>query len=811
MRERGIGGRFRIGTTLCSGIVVLAGSAFAANPAVAATGPDVITTIAGGDAPGPSPGTSVALAFPDGVAASGHKIYVSDGNGFLVRKLKDNGSQVVYAGDGMPGSSGDGGPATSAQLQSPGELSVDSAGNLLVSGDNRVRVVAVHTGRYYGTSMTAGDIYTEVGTGVAGYSANGTRATSAELSGPADTVEDGSGNLVIADAGNHRIRVVAEHTGTYYGISMRAGDIYTVAGSGASSYGGDGGPARSADITVDGLAVDRSGNLLFADPNAGRIRVVAVHTGTDYGVALTKNHVYTIAGDGGFGSSGDGGPAIDSEMIQPEGVSLDHAGNIVIADTDNGRIQVVASTSGTFYGTAMAADDVYTVAGAGPSGDGGEGGPATAAQLSAPVEAAVDGSGNLVITNVNDNLVDVVAERTGTFYGSAMTAGDLYRVAGNGFANLGGDGGPATQGQLDSPSQLATDAAGNLVIADTINSCIRVVAATSGTYYGVSMTAGDIYTVAGDGTAGFAGDGEAAVSAELDDPFGVAVDAAGNLVIADSHNNRLRVVAASSGTYYGQHMTAGHIYTVAGQSSDVVLGDGGPATSAYFAPGDVAVDGAGNLVFDDAYFNRIRVVAASTGTFYNVPMTAGDIYTIAGDGTVGDTGDNGPAIGAELSSHVAALSIDPNGNVVLADTGNERIRVVAATTGTFYGIPMTAGDISTVAGNGTAGFAGDGGPATSAEFDEPYGVTFDAADNLVVSDPGNVRVRVVAASTGTSYGMAMTAGDVYTVAGTGSLGYSGDGGPATSAELAAPGPLLGYAGGFVVATGADDRIRLVHD
>ena len=130
--------------------------------------------------------------------------------------------------------------------------------------------------------------------------------------------------------------------------------------------------------------------------------------------------------------------------------------------------------------------------------------------------------------------------------------------------------------------------------------------------------------------------------------------------------------------------------------------------------------------------------------------------------------------------------MDHAGNLVIADTGGDRIRVVARRTGTFYGQAMTAGDIYTVAGDGTAGFSGDGGPATSAELHSPEGVAVDAAGNLVIADTGNNRVRVVAASTGTFYGQAMTAGDIYTVAGDGTGGFSGDGGPATGAELDFP-------------------------
>ena len=157
---------------------------------------------------------------------------------------------------------------------------------------------------------------------------------------------------------------------------------------------------------------------------------------------------------------------------------------------------------------------------------------------------AVDGAGNLVISDSGNDRVRVVATRTGTFYGQAMTAKHIYTVAGNGTYGFSGDGGPATAAELDTPDQTAVDGAGNLVIADSANDRVRVVAAGTGTFYGQAMTAGDIYTVAGNGTTGFSGDGDLATGAALDSPRGVTVDGAGNLVIADRGNNRVRVVAA---------------------------------------------------------------------------------------------------------------------------------------------------------------------------------------------------------------------------------------------------------------------------
>src|SRR5262249_46030795 len=185
-------------------------------------------------------------------------------------------------------------------------------------------------------------------------------------------------------------------------------------------------------------------------------------------------------------------------------------------------------------------------------------------------------------------------------------------------------------------------------------------------------------------------------------------------------------------------------------------GAAGPATGAGGTAVEVGGDGAGNVRTTDN--NRIRVVAASTGTFYGRAMTAGDIYTIAGTGTEGFSGDGGPATAAKLDLPSGA-TVDGAGNVVIADWFNNRVRVVAASTGTFYGGAMTAGDIYTIAGTGPQGFSGDGGPATAAKLYGPSRAVVDGAGNLVFADSGNSRVRVVAAGTGTFYGKAMTAGD----------------------------------------------------
>ena len=793
------------------------GAAASARGARAATAPGTITTVAGG-AGGPAKATEVAMA-PCQVDAHGGGIYVADK---AVRNISASGQLTTLAGTGVnDGPLPKGGLATGADFSTCGAVA-DHASNLVLADlvHFQIDVVPAKSGTFYGQAMTAGHIYAVAGNGKFGYSASGVPAKSTRLANPDDVTVDGHGNLVIDDSGNGqrpngwaRVQVVAASTGTFYGQAMTAGDLYTVAGGGSRTGGmASGFPATQAAIGrfVGQVSADHAGNLLVAAAGADRVWLVAAVSGTFYGKAMTAGDIYSIAGTGGGGSPGDGGLATKTS-VAPEGVAVDAAGNAVIADTGFARVRVIAARTGTFYGQAMTTGHIYSIAGNGTQGFSGDGGPATAAELQIPTGVSVDdGTGNVVIADLGNGAVRVVAATTGTFYGQAMTAGHIYTVGGvaaQGNTELfSGDGGPAARAELSSPKGVTLDSAGNQFIADDGNHRIRMVAASTGTFFGQAMTAGHIYTVAGNGTGGFAGDGSPATSAELDFPQGVAADHAGNLVIADTGNQRVRVVAAKNGTFYGQAMTAGHIYTVAGDGSSRFSGDGGPATSAGADPAGVAVDPAGNLVIADSDNNRVRVVAASTGTFYRQAMTAGNIYTVAGNGTAGFAGDGGPGTSAELNApqNVAA---DHAGNVIIADAGNERIRVVAAGTGTFYGQAMTTGHIYTIAGNGTLGFTGDGGPATSAELALPDAVAVDSTGNVLIADSDNNRIRVIAAASGTFYGEPMSTGNIYTVAGNGTGGFTGDGGPATGAELDFPAGLAADGHNLVISD--NRRIRLI--
>ncbi len=534
------------------------------------------------------------------------------------------------------------------------------------------------------------------------------------------------------------------------------------------------GPAGTAVLFSAALAAGMT-VLAGAGPTAAAARPAAAPAvGGRTAGSAPQGTITTVAG-------GVGGPAagtavnlgvstpIAGTASSPCGVSATQ-GQLLVAD--NWTVRSISTVSGK----------LTTPAGTAASGPFSDGVPAASTAVDT-CAVAVDPSGNLVLADVANDRIRVVAESTGTFYGQPMTAGDIYTVAGTGSYGFSGDGGPATSAQLSDPAGVAVDAAGNLVLASTFDNRIRVVAASTGTFYGQPMTAGDIYTVAGTGTAGYTGDGGPAASATLDGPQGVTVDSAGNLVIADTGNSAIRVVAAGTGTFYGQSMTAGDIYTIAGTGTAGYTGDGGPAASAQVnVPGGVAVDGSGNLLIADSGNSAIRVVAAGTGSFYGQPMTAGDIYTIAGTGAAGYTGDGNPAVHAELHGP-QALTADGSGNVVVADTGNNRVRVIAAGTGTFYGTHMTAGDIYTVAGGSPTGLVGDGGPAAATRLSLPYGVAVDTDGNVVIADTGNNRIRVVAGATGTFYGQAHDRRRHLHDRRHRRPGFAGDGGPATAAKL----------------------------
>jgi sugar lactone lactonase YvrE len=668
----------------------------------------IITTYAGPGLPADnSLATEQAIDAPYSVASDGASgFYIAVSSQHQVYRVKADGRMSLVAGNGVPGFSGDGGPATSAQLYHPSGVAVDASGNLFIadSENNRIRKVTV-----------GGLIITVAGDGTAGFGGDSSEATSAQLNYPMGIAVDSAGNLFIADSQNHRIRKVT------YG-----GQISTVAGNGAAGFDE---VADEDNIATEhklnnptAVAVDASGNLFIADTVNQRIRKVT-----------TDKLIHTVAGTGSQGFGGDAGQATSAIFNFPVALAVDGAGNLWVADAYNFRIRKITADGA-----------IATVAGKGTAGFSGDGSQATAAELYLPRGVTVDASGNLFIADYVNRRVRKVT-----------SSGVISTVAGNGIQGFSGDGGKATSARFHLPTGLATDAAGNLYIADLSNYRIRKV--TPG---------GIVSTVAGNGNSGFSGEGGQATSAQLSGPAGVAVDKSGNLFIADYQNQRVLKVTP-----------AGVLSTVAGNGTQGFSGDGGPATAAQLnQPWAVAVDISGNLFIADLMNHSIRKVTSD-----------GRINTIAGIGVPGFSGDDAQAAAAQLNYPVG-VALDSAGNLYIADSGNHCIRKVTS-----------AGIISTVAGNGIAGFGGDGGPATVAHLNHPASIAIDNGGNLFIADYNNNRIRKVTAG-----------GVIKTVAGIGTAGFSGDGRPAISAQLNFPmGLALDATGSLFIADYENDRIRRV--
>jgi len=368
---------------------------------------------------------------------------------------------------------------------------------------------------------------------------------------------------------------------------------------------------------------------------------------------LPNQIISTVAGGASLGYSGDGGPATNATLHDAAGVAVDAVGNLYIADEENSRIRKV-DTNGI----------ITTVAGNGANGYSGDGVAATNASLRYPRGVAVDAAGNLFIAdNANQRIRKV------------DTNGIITTLAGNGTNGYAGDGGAATSAKLQYPYGVAVDAAGNVYIADGLNSRIRKVA-----------TNGLISTVVGNGTNGFAGDGGAATNAEMYWTYGVTVDAAGNLFIADSQNNRIRKAA-----------TNGIITTVAGDKNFQYGGDGVPATStSLWMPYGTAVDPYGNLYIADTENGRVRLV-----------NTSNIITTVAGGNGEGYGGDGGAATNASLVAP-SGLALDSAGNLYIADQGGDIRKVTPA------GPVLTVGNTGLAnAGNYQVIITGPGGSVTS--------------------------------------------------------------------------------------------------
>lgn len=674
--------------------------------------------------------------------------------------------------------------------------------------------------------LANGEITTYVGgvefTGDGGNAFNATLDFADQVSGIA---MDKDGNLFIADSNHNTIRRVDV-----------SGVITTVAGNGRNGFNGDGALAINASLNHPrGLAFDRNGNLFIADLENNRVRRIDVTTGiiktvagggnqpiadnipatqadirpTD--IAIDRNGnllitdethsrvrrvdmatgiIKTVAGSGEAfrgGFAGDGDLATKALLNSPIGIALDDKDNVYIADSANFRIRRVDALTNiitTIAGNGKASKDSFNV---------GDGGSALSATFNIPASVALDSNGNIYVCDIFNQRVRRIDATTNI----------ITTVAGNGQFDFSNDDQPATQAALVNPVGIAIDGNNNLFIPEIVYSRVRR----------VDGVTNKISTIVGISSAMFAGDNLPALMSSVKVPRGLATDKLANLYIADQGHNRVRSVDANTTI----------IKTLAGNGNFDFTGDGGTATLAsLYNPLDVAVDTNGNILIADRENARVRKVDSN-----------GTITTIAGGGKNG-LGDGGLATNAVFKS-VVAIAVDSKNNLYISDSADARVRKVDGRTGI----------ITTLAGNGTSSFSGDGGMATSASLNTPGSLAVDAAGNVFIFDFLNFRVRrvdtkgIITTVAGNGNGLNLfsgggialdSAGNLFisengahrilrldaktgttsVVAGNGTPDYTGDNAMAISASLNFPdGLTVDNAGNLYISDFGNNVIRVV--
>src|ERR1039457_4435003 len=623
-----------------------------------------------------------------------------------------------------------------------GGIAADAAGRLYVVAPDRNCIFRLEPG---------GIVARVAGTCTPGYSGDGGLATDAQLFTPFGIAIDNANNLYIADYGNNRIRKVGP-----------TGIITTAAGNGSAGYTRDGAPAQAAGLD-EPLAVTAAtdGTLYIADSGNSAVRKVS-----------TAGVITTIAGNGRPGYSADEKLAVNAQLNYPSGVFMDSLGSLYIADAGNARICKISPTG-----------VITAVAGVKVPGYSGDDGPAREAALDWPTALTGDSNGNIYLA---DSLNSRVRKIT--------PAGAILTLAGNGTFDYSGESLPALSASLDYPTGVAVNASGTVYVSDSYNYRVRAIGSE-----------GLLTTVLGNGSS-YSGVGSLAIDAQLSRPHDLAIDRSGNLYVVDTGNARVRKIStdntistvAGNGTLAkprDQVLARTIVISEAGSVALSAIGHvhlvDSSVTRALIAHstdiiGAVASDG----VWFEANDGRLaadRQIAANTDFQVEVRKNLyisvlqyvlaqvrreGEIAIVSGGGT------------SHSGIDVGGMASDRAGNLYMADWVCSCVRKLTP-----------SGGISVVAGRGTHGFSGDGGMATAAELDSPHGVAVDADDNLYIADSLNSRIRRVT-----------PAGVITTVAGNGEAGYSGDGGPATSARLAHPWGVVAARNGKLYFTEVDSNV-----